>query len=244
LLISPLKQPQHLANQAQAAAKRTMEYRKYFGEIVGTFALIFCGTGAIIINQESGGAITHLGIAITFGLIVASMIFALGDVSGAHLNPAVTLSFAVKKRLPWKSVLPYILAQALGAFIASVALKILFPNSETLGATLPAGSQAQSFILEVILTMILVMVIFNVTTGAKEKGLTAAIAIGGVVGLEALFAGPICGASMNPIRSISPAFVSGHVESLWIYILAPTIGALLGVLIHNILYPKSHVSNN
>ncbi len=221
-----------------------MEYRKYFGEIVGTFALVFCGTGAIIINQESGGAITHLGIAITFGLIVASMIFALGDVSGAHLNPAVTLSFAVKQRFPWKSVVPYIIAQGAGAFIASVALKILFPDNETLGATLPAGSQAQSFILEVILTMILVMVIFNVTTGAKEKGLTAAIAIGGVVGLEALFAGPICGASMNPIRSISPAVVSGHVESLWIYIVAPIIGALLGVFIHNILYPKSNVSNN
>jgi aquaporin Z len=218
-----------------------MEYRKYFGEIVGTFALIFCGTGAIIINQESGGAITHLGIAITFGLIVASMIFALGDVSGAHLNPAVTLSFAVKKRFPWKHVTPYIIAQAFGAFAATVTLHFLFPNNDTLGATIPSGSQAQSFILEVILTLILVMVIFNVTTGAKEKGLTAAIAIGGVVGLEALFAGPICGASMNPIRSISPAVVSGHVESLWIYILAPTIGALLGVLIHNLLYPKSNV---
>jgi aquaporin Z len=218
-----------------------MEYRKYFGEIVGTFALIFCGTGAIIINQESGGAITHLGIAITFGLIVASMIFALGDVSGAHLNPAVTLSFAVKKRFPWKHVTPYIIAQALGAFAASITLHFLFPNNDTLGATSPSGSGAQSFILEVILTMILVMVIFNVTTGAKEKGLTAAIAIGGVVGLEALFAGPICGASMNPIRSISPAIVSGHTESLWIYITAPTIGALLGVFIHNLLYTKSNV---
>lgn len=219
-----------------------MEYRKYLGELVGTFALIFCGTGAIVINEDSGGVISHLGIAITFGLIVASMIFALGDVSGAHLNPAVTLSFAVKKRFPWKSVIPYIVAQGIGAFIASLALRFLFPNSETLGATLPAGSEAQSFILEMILTMILVMVIFNVTTGAKEKGLTAAIAIGGVVGLEALFAGPVCGASMNPIRSISPAIVSGHLESLWIYITAPTIGALLGVFIHTILYSKSHVS--
>lgn len=242
--ISPPNRLLHLANQAQAAAKHTMEYRKYFGEIVGTFALIFCGTGAIIINQESGGAITHLGIAITFGLIVASMIFALGDVSGAHLNPAVTLSFAVKKRFPWKSVLPYITAQTVGAFIATVTLKVLFPDNQTLGATLPAGSEIQSFILEVILTMLLVMVIFNVTTGAREKGLTAAIAIGGVVGLEALFAGPICGASMNPIRSLSPAIVSGHTESLWVYIIAPTIGALLGVFIHNLLYPNPHVSND
>lgn len=221
-----------------------LEFRKYFGELVGTFALVFCGTGAIIINHESGGAITHLGIAITFGLVVSSMIFALGDVSGAHLNPAVTLSFALKKRFPWKSVLPYFAAQAIGAFVASFLLQFLFPSNSTLGATLPSGSNAQSFLLEVILTMILVMVIFNVTTGAKEKGLTAAIAIGGVVGLEALFAGPICGASMNPIRSIAPAVVSGNTTSLWIYILASLIGAMLGISMHNILYPKSNVSKN
>jgi aquaporin NIP len=216
-----------------------MELRKYFAEIIGTFSMVFCGTGAIIINQESGGAITHLGIAITFGLIVASMIFALGDISGAHMNPAVTLSFAIAKRFPFKSVLPYIIAQGIGAFAASLFLRFSFPSSQFLGATIPSGSDLQSFLFEVILTMILVMVIFNVSTRAKEKGITAAIAIGGVVGLEAMFAGPVCGASMNPIRSISPAVVSGHTDQLWIYILAPTIGALLGVFIHQILFKKN-----
>lgn len=211
---------------------------------MGTFVLVFCGTGAIVINQETGGAITHLGVAITFGLVVSAMIFALGDVSGAHLNPAVTMSFAIKKRFPWKSVLPYFAAQTIGAFSASFLLQFLFPSNTTLGATQPSGSHAQSFLLEVILTMILVMVIFNVTTGAKEKGLTAAIAIGGVVGLEALFAGPICGASMNPIRSIAPGVVSGNIASLWIYILAPLVGAVLGILIHNILYTTSNVSKH
>jgi aquaporin NIP len=215
-----------------------MNYRKYLSEIVGTFALVFCGTGAIIINQQSGGAITHMGVALTFGLIVASMIFALGDVSGAHMNPAVTLAFAVSKRFSWRDVIPYILAQAVGAFAASGTLKTLFPENVMLGATLPAGSEMQSFILEVILTLLLVMVIFNVSTGSKEKGITAAIAIGGIVGLEALFAGPICGASMNPIRSLAPAIVSMHTEHLWVYIAGPVAGALLGLFIHALLYPK------
>ncbi|HXC04811.1 MAG TPA: aquaporin, partial [Bacteroidia bacterium] len=182
-----------------------MNYRKYLSEIIGTFALVFCGTGAIIINQETGGVITHLGVAMTFGLIVSAMIFALGDVSGAHLNPAVTIAFAVARRFPLRETLPYILSQAIGGFAASGFLKMLFPQNQLLGTTMPAGSDMQSFLLETVLTLLLVMVIFNVSTGSKEKGITAAIAIGGTVGLEALFAGPICGASMNPIRSICPA---------------------------------------
>lgn len=216
-----------------------MEIRKYISEIVGTFAMVFCGTGAIIINQELGGAVTHVGVAMTFGLIVASMIFALGDVSGAHLNPVVTISFAIAKRFPFKSVFPYIFSQSVGAFAASGLLRLCFPASEFLGGTMPSGSELQSFVFEVILTMILVMVIFNVSTGAKEKGITAAIAIGGVVGLEALFAGPVCGASMNPIRSISPAIFSQHTEHLWIYVIAPMIGALLGVFLHQKLYKRN-----
>jgi len=221
------------------AAAANMNYRKYLSEIIGTFALVFCGTGAIVINQQAGGVITHIGIAMTFGLIVSAMIFALGDVSGAHMNPAVTLAFAMAKRFPMNKVLPYIGSQAIGAFVASGLLKLLFPTNQLLGATMPAGSELQSFILEVILTLILVMVIFNVSTGSKEKGITAAIAIGGTVGLEALFAGPICGASMNPIRSLSPAIVSMHTEHLWIYIAGPFAGALLGLLIHKILYSKT-----
>jgi aquaporin NIP len=216
-----------------------MNWRNYFSEYMGTFAMVFCGTGAIVINQVSGGVITHLGIAITFGLVVAAMIFALGDVSGAHMNPAVTLSFAVSRRFPWKEVVPYITAQLLGALTASILLRLMFAQNEFLGATKPVGSDLQSFVLEVILTMILVLVIFNVSTGSREKGITAAIAIGGVVGLEALFAGPICGASMNPFRSLAPAIISGHYESIWVYLTAPLVGAGLGLWSHQILYSKT-----
>lgn len=203
--------------------------RKYLAEIIGTFALVFCGTGAIIINQESGGAITHVGIAITFGLIVTAMIYTVGDISGAHFNPAVTIAFWVAKSFPGKEILPYILSQAVGAFIASATLKFLFPANNLLGATLPTGTPMQSFILELILTFLLMFVILHVAKGSKEQGMFAGLAIGFVVLLEAMFAGPICGASMNPIRSLSPAIVSGHLEHLWIYILAPITGAILAV---------------
>lgn len=211
-------------------------YRKYLAEVIGTFSLVFCGTGAIVINQESGGAISHLGVALTFGLIVMAMIFAFGDVSGAHLNPVVTLVFVFLKRFPSNQIILYVLAQAVGAFAASATLKILFPANPFLGSTIPSGSEMQSFILELILTFILLLVILNVSTGGKEKGITAAIAIGGTVGLEALFAGPISGASMNPIRSISPAILSNHTEQLWIYILAPLCGAMLAAFFHQILF--------
>lgn len=200
---------------------------KYLAEVIGTFALVFCGTGAIIINQETAGMITHPGIAITFGLIVASMIYTFGDLSGAHFNPAVSIAFCFAKVFPFKELIPYILSQATGAFTASLVLHVLFPNNLLLGSTLPAGSPAQSFILEFILTFILMLVIMRVAKGGKEQGLFAGIAIGSVVLLEAMFAGPICGASMNPIRSIAPALISGHMQSLWVYILAPVAGAIL-----------------
>lgn len=203
--------------------------RKLFAEFFGSFALVFAGTGAIVINQVSGGAITHPGIAITFGLIVLAMIYTFGDVSGAHLNPAVTTSFAVAGRFPWRNVPRYLAAQLLGAILASGVLRFLFPANELLGATLPAGPAGQSLVLEVILTFLLMLVILNVSTGAKEKGITAGIAIGSVIALEAMFAGPISGASMNPVRSLAPALLSGHLEHLWIYIVGPVIGALLAV---------------
>lgn len=203
--------------------------KRYFAEFFGAFALVFAGTGAIIINQVSGGAVTHPGIAITFGLIVLAMIYAVGDVSGAHLNPAVTTAFAVAGRFPWGEVPGYIGAQLAGAFLASLSLRGLFPSNEFLGATIPAGSAPQSLVLEVILTLFLMVVILHVSTGAKEKGITAGIAIGAVIALEAMFAGPICGASMNPARSIAPAVVSGHLEHLWVYLAGPVLGALLAV---------------
>ena len=212
--------------------------RKYLAEIIGTFALVFCGTGAIIINQESGGAITHVGIAITFGLIVTAMIYAVGDISGAHLNPAVTLAFWVAKEFPVKEILPYIISQAIGAFLASGILKYLFPANDFLGSTLPKGLPMQSFILELILTFILMFVILRVAKGSKEQGMFAGLAIGFVVLLEAMFAGPICGASMNPIRSLAPAIVSGHLENVWIYLTAPILGAVFAVSVWKILRNK------
>jgi len=209
--------------------------RKALAEMLGTFALIFAGTGAIVINTESGGAITHLGVALTFGLIVLAMIYTLGDVSGAHMNPAVTLAFAVAGLFPFASVLLYLAAQTSGALLASLTLYFLFPQNTTLGATLPVGSPVQSFLLEFILSAILMLVILNVSHGAKEKGITAGIVIGAVIALEALFAGPICGASMNPVRSLAPAIVSGNLQHLWIYLTAPVLGMLVAIPFFRVL---------
>jgi aquaporin Z len=203
--------------------------KKLLAESLGTFALVFAGTGAIVINDVTGGVIGHAGVALTFGLIILAMIYTFGDVSGAHFNPAVTLAFAGAGRFPWSGVPGYLVAQVIGAFAASGLMRVLFPRTELLGATLPAGPPEQSFILEVVLTAMLMLTILSVSTGAKEKGVTAGIAIGAVIGLEAMFAGPICGASMNPARSLAPAVVSGHLEYLWVYLAAPVTGALLAV---------------
>lgn len=203
--------------------------QRYVSEVLGTFAIVFCGTGAIIINQETHGAITHVGVAMTFGLIVSAMIYALGNVSGAHFNPAVTVAFSIAGRFSGRQVLPYIISQLAGAVLASAVLRYLFPANALLGATLPAGAEGQSFVLEFILTYFLMLVILNVACGSKEQGMFAGLAIGAVVLLEAMFAGPICGASMNPARSVAPALVSGHLEHLWLYLVAPTVGAIAAV---------------
>ena len=213
-------------------------FQKLTAEMFGTFALVFAGTGAIIINDVSGGIVTHIGIAVTFGLIVMTMIYALGDVSGAHFNPAVTLGFLAAKRVSPILALQYICSQLAGAFLASAILYSLFPSHGSLGATFPSGPPTQSFVLEIILTMILMFVILSVATGAKERGLMAGVAIGGVVGLEAMFAGPISGASMNPARSIAPAVVSGHLEGLWIYLVAPVLGSLFAVLLAKAIFTQ------
>ncbi len=206
-----------------------MGYR-YAAEFIGTFALVFAGTGAIIINDVTGGAVTNVGVGLTFGMIVLTMIYAVGDVSGAHFNPAVTLGFFAARRLKGKVILPYVLSQLSGALAASLLLRALFPQHPTLGATAPAGPALQSLILEIILTALLMFVILNVSTGARERGITAGIAVGAVIALEALFAGPICGASMNPARSFAPAVVSQHLANLWIYVIAPVTGALIAVI--------------
>ncbi len=204
--------------------------KKYISEFVGTFALIFCGTGAMTINEVTNGSIGHVGIAITWGLIVMAMIYAFGEISGAHFNPAVSISFAYAKKFSWKEVPKYIVAQILGAIAASFLLLFLFPESEFYGATIPTTDALRAFILELLLTFFLMVTIINVSTGSKEVGVMAGIAIGGVVLLEAMFAGPITKASMNPARSIAPALASGHFEHLWLYILAPILGALLAVV--------------
>ena len=203
--------------------------KKLVAEFIGTFALVFAGTGAIVIDEVSGGAVSHVGVALTFGLIVLAMIYTLGDISGAHLNPAVTLGFWSSRRFAGREVLPYVVSQFGGALVASITLRLLFPQNVLLGSTQPAGPVVQSFVLELLLTAILMFVILGVSTGAREKGITAGIVVGSVIALEALFAGPICGASMNPARSLAPALVSAHLGELWVYLLAPSVGALLGV---------------
>jgi aquaporin Z len=205
--------------------------KKYIAELIGTFALIFCGTGAIVINQHTNGSIGHLGIAITFGLIVTALIYTFGDKSGAHLNPAVTIAFSIANLFPRKEIIPYLIAQTIGAVLASLLLKLLFPANLDLGTTIPSGSSLQSFVLEVVLTFILMLVILFTSHGSKETGTMAGLAIGGVVLLEAMFAGPISGASMNPVRSLSPAIISGNYKCLWIYLTAPFIGASLSTII-------------
>ena len=216
--------------------------RKYLAEFLATFALVFAGTGSVIINAQYGGAIGHLGIAITFGLVIMSMIYAIGDISGAHMNPAVSIAFAVAGKFPVKELPAYIIVQITGALAASFALKFLFPVNGTvdvfLGTTLPAGSEIQSFIMEVILTFFLMLVIITVATGSKEQGMFAGIAIGATVCLEVVFAGQVSGTSLNPARSIAPALASNHLEHLWIYLVAPIIGAVGAVPIYNVLKGK------
>jgi len=209
--------------------------KKYIVEFIATFILIFCGTGAAIVNETMHGVLGHIGIAISWGLVVMVLIYAFGEISGSHINPAVTIAFAINKSFAWKQVLPYTISQSVGAITASFILKFLFPTSFTLGATLPSGLAIQSFVLEIFLMFFLMLVVLQVATGSKEQGMFAGIAIGGVVLLEAMFAGPVCGASMNPIRSLAPALVSGHTEHLWVYLTAPFIGATSAVFVHQLL---------
>jgi len=202
--------------------------KNYIAEIIGTFSMIFCGCGAMVINDFTGGTITHPGVAITWGLIVMAMIYAFGDISGAHFNPAVTVGFAVAKKFKWNEVPKYIVSQFIGAMSASLLLFYLFPESD-LGATLPSIEPLKVFVIELLLSFFLMVVIINVSTGSKEIGTIAGMAIGSVILLEAMFAGPLTKASMNPIRSLAPALALGNFTQLWVYLTAPFVGMFLAV---------------
>jgi aquaporin NIP len=210
-------------------------FRKYIAEFIGTFALVFFGTGAIIVNQQMNGVIGHTGIAAVFGLVIMIMIYAFGNISGAHFNPAVTTGFAIAGKFAPSQLAPYIISQVAGAFTATLILKVLFPSNEMLGTTMPAGSDMQSFLLEALLTFFLMLVILRMSFGAKEMGVMAAMAIGGTILIDAMFGGPVSGASMNPARSLAPAVITGHLSALYIYIIAPVLGSALAVLVFKVL---------
>jgi aquaporin Z len=198
-------------------------------EVVGTFALVFAGAGAIVVDAAYGGILGHLGICIVFGLIVMAMVYALGNVSGAHINPAVTLAFAVAGRFEWNMVLPYVVCQLLGAAAAAALLRFLFPDADSLGGTYLAVPLLQGIVWEVVISFLLMFVIFNVSTGHMEKGIMAGVAVGGAVALLALLGGPATGASMNPARSFGPLLVAGHFSDLWVFFTAPVVGMLLAI---------------
>lgn len=208
---------------------------KLIAEALGTYCLVFAGTGAVIVDQVTGGKVGGLGISLVFGLIVLAMIYTIGHVSGAHMNPAVTVGFCVAGRHPAAEVLPYAVAQMSGAAAASLTLRLLFPQAATLGATLPAGSAFQSLALETILTAILMFTIMGVAKDDRAEGAMAGIAVGAVVALEAAFGGPISGASMNPARSFAPALVSLDFAHHWIYWAGPIGGAVLGARLYGLI---------
>ncbi len=200
--------------------------KKYLAELIGTFALVFCGTGAIVIDDVSSGAVTNVGIGITFGFIVMAMIYTFGRISGAHINPAVSIAFAFTDRFNRRNLMGYLIGQCTGALLASVILALLFPNHDSFGSTRSSGSWIQTFVLELILTYILMLVILFVSQNKKIEAFTG-LAVGATVGVEAIFAGPITGASMNPARSLGPAVVSMEFSDLWMYVLAPILGAIM-----------------
>jgi aquaporin NIP len=208
--------------------------RMLAAELVGTFALVFAGCGAIMVDAKTQ-ALGHLGVALSFGLAIMVMIYAVGHISGAHFNPAVTFAFALSRHFPWPRALGYWTAQLLGALWAVVFLRASLGDVADMGATLPSGSQGQSFLWELLLAFILMFVVMAVATDTRAVGEAAAIAIGGTIALDALFGGPISGASMNPARSLAPALVSGNLHALWLYVLAPVLGTSVGALAYQFI---------
>jgi aquaporin NIP len=207
-------------------------------EAAATFALVFAGAGAIVVGAETG-ALGNGGVAAAFGLVVMAMVYAVGHVSGAHLNPAVTLAFALTRRFPWPRVALYWAAQVSGALLGALFLRASLGDEANLGATLPSGSEAQSFAWELALTGMLMFVIMAVATDTRAVGEAAAIAIGGTIAIGALVGGPISGGSMNPARSLGPALASGTYDALWLYLVAPLAGAAIGALAYQLIRGES-----
>lgn len=217
--------------------------RRSAAELVGTFGLVTAGCGAIIVDTQTG-ALTHVGVALTFGLVITVMIAAVGHISGAHFNPAVTIAFAVTRHFPWREVIFYVVAQILGAVMGALTIWALFGNVAQLGATIPSGTTWQSFWLEVLLTAALMFVIVSVATDTKAVGAPAALAIGFTVAVNAMWGGPISGASMNPARSFGPALVAGIWNYQWLYWLAPVVGAILGASLYQLVRePVAYISS-
>jgi len=208
--------------------------RMLVAEAIGTFALVFAGAGAVMVDAKTH-ALGHVGVALAFGLVIMAMIYAVGHISGAHFNAAVTFAFALTRHFPWTRALGYWLSQLVGALAAAALLRGSLGNIAHVGATLPSGSQGQSFLWELVMSFFLMFVILAVATDTRAVGEAAAIAIGGTIGLDAMFGGPISGASMNPMRSLGPALVSGDLHALWLYIFAPILGASLGGLAYQLV---------
>jgi aquaporin NIP len=203
-------------------------------EAIGTFALVFAGAGSIMVDEKTGDP-GHVGIALTFGLVIMAMIYAVGHISGAHFNPAVSFAFALTRHFPWTRAVGYWAAQLSGALAAALLLRASLGDVANVGATLPSGSDGQAFLWETILTFFLMFVIIAVATDTRAVGEAAALAIGGTVALDALFGGPITGASMNPARSAGPAIAAAELNDLWIYLTAPLVGASLAALAYQFL---------
>lgn len=213
--------------------------RRLVAETFGTFILVFAGTSSIVVEQQSG-VLGQVGVAMTWGLTVLALVYAIGDASGCHLNPAVTLGFYADGRFPPREVGPYVASQCLGAILGSIGIALVFPGAVGMTATAPSGGLVQSFAMEVFLTLYLMFVILRVSSGSNERGAMAGVAVGGVIAAEALFGGPVSGASMNPARSLAPAIVSGHFETLWIYLVAPLAGSMIAVIVHRCIQAPRH----
>ena len=210
--------------------------RRAAAEGLAAFALVFSGCGAIVADSVSGGALGTVGVALVFGLVIMTMVYAVGHLSGAHINPAVTLAFTLTRHFPAREAAAYIAAQLAGAVLGALLLAAVWTSDPAdLGATVPSVGSGSALVYEAALTAMLMFVIMAVATDTRAVGAAAAIAIGGVIGLDALFGGPVTGASMNPARSLGPALVSGEWSQLWIYLIGPVVGASLGALAYQLV---------